>query len=249
MLISIITVNLNSGLLLDQTVQSVLSQEYSDWEMIIQDGGSTDGSLDRLPDDPRIRLVKEADSGIYDAMNRAIQHASGRVYNFLNAGDIFVDSTILSAVGRAIEARPSVDVFYTDYRNVAMAFTKKQPSQISQVSLFRAAFCHQTLFFKNELFQDLGGYDTEYSIRADLEFLYRCHASPSFTCARIPICGILYDGAGVSSLASVQKQKELELANIRRKYIPKCKRVFFQACHELTLVRLRRWFRSRRLAG
>ena len=247
MLVSIITVTLNPGDLLVKTVQSVLCQDNGEWELIIQDGGSSDGSLDGLPDDPRIHLIQEADSGIYDAMNRAVKHASGDVYNFLNAGDTFVDSTILSAVSQAIQAHSSADIIYTDYRNVAMDFTKKQPAQINQVSLFRAAFCHQTLFFRNKLFQDLGGYDISYSIRADLEFLYRCYAGPNFTSLRIPICGIKSDRAGLSSLQSVQKKKERELASIRQKYIPKCKRRLFRLAHELTLFRLRRWFRHHRL--
>lgn len=92
---SIITVCLNAGAALHQTLASVLVQSCADWELIVKDGGSTDGSTDALPADGRIRFFQQSDSGIYDAMNQALAHATGRYVLFLNAGDFLSDDSVL----------------------------------------------------------------------------------------------------------------------------------------------------------
>ena len=74
---SIITVCLNAGENLIETVKSTLMQTYADFEIIVKDGFSDDGSIDRLPQDSRIKLVQKKDSGIYEAMNQGIKEASG----------------------------------------------------------------------------------------------------------------------------------------------------------------------------
>lgn len=89
---SIVVVSLNPGEKLVPTLKSVLDQDYGNFEIIIKDGGSTDGSvekLEELPADSRIRFFREPDKGIYDGMNQALAHARGRFLLFLNCGDGF----------------------------------------------------------------------------------------------------------------------------------------------------------------
>lgn len=93
---SVVTVTLNPGNLLDRTVESIMNQSCPDWELVVQDGGSQDGALGRVPDDPRIRIVEEPDEGIYDAMNRALSKVRGDYVLFLNAGDSLADHAVFA---------------------------------------------------------------------------------------------------------------------------------------------------------
>lgn len=101
---SIIIVCFQAGEELDKTVNSVLTQTESDFEIVVKDGGSTDGSLLRLPKDSRIRLFQEKDSGIYDAMNQAAHRVRGRYVLFLNCGDYLYDNEVLAGIRRTAEA-------------------------------------------------------------------------------------------------------------------------------------------------
>lgn len=248
MVVSIVTVTLNPGDLLRSTIESVLGLTWDDWELIIQDGGSEDGSLDQIGDDARIKIFKEEDSGIYDAMNRAVSKASGNYVIFLNAGDCFATDEILAKVATLAEQEGHPELVFCDYRNVAANRSVSLPDSLNTVSLFRAAYCHQAVFFARQLFDELGFYDTSYPIRADLEFLYRCHArSPKARAARVPECGILYEGQGISAASEVQQRKAEELDRIRRAYHSPWSLRLFRVLHELTLVRLRNWWYRRSL--
>lgn len=90
-----------------KTVNSVLAQTESDFEILIKDGGSTDGSTDQLPKDSRVRLFCEKDGGIYDAMNQAADRVSGRYVLFLNCGDYLYDRGVLAGIRRAAEGVPA----------------------------------------------------------------------------------------------------------------------------------------------
>ena len=99
---SIITVALNPGEKLEATLDSVLGQSCKDAEVVLQDGGSRDGALERwletheqTPERERVQIISEKDAGIYDAMNRAVERAGGEFLLFLNCGDIFWDDRVL----------------------------------------------------------------------------------------------------------------------------------------------------------
>ena len=119
---SIVIVCLNPGDKLLPTVQSVLSQQYGNYEIVIKDGGSVDGSAKDLPADSRIKLIVDADTGIYDAMNQALPHMSGQYVLFLNCGDVLHDDQVLLKMAREMERRKAVDLkieghnYYDMYR-------------------------------------------------------------------------------------------------------------------------------------
>ncbi len=98
-LITVVTVVFNGAQFLEETIQSVIHQTYPNIEYIIIDGGSTDGTLDiiRKYDYAIDYWVSEKDAGIYDAMNKGISLASGVWINFMNAGDVLIDSSIIEA--------------------------------------------------------------------------------------------------------------------------------------------------------
>ena len=87
--ISIITVTYNSAKTIKDTIESVLSQTYKNIEHIVIDGNSTDGTQEIIRSYPKIKMISENDNGIYDAMNKGIEFASGEVVGFLNSDDMF----------------------------------------------------------------------------------------------------------------------------------------------------------------
>ena len=91
MKVSVITISYNAVSVIEDTIQSVLNQSYKDIEYIIIDGGSTDGTVDIIKkyQDKINYWVSEPDNGIYDAMNKGIDKATGEWINFMNAGDYF----------------------------------------------------------------------------------------------------------------------------------------------------------------
>ncbi len=103
---SLLTVCFNPGEKLRETLESALRQTCGDFELIVKDGGSSDGSLEKNQDllsDPRVRVYTEKDTGIYDAMNQAVGHASGKYLFFLNCGDTLYDENVLEKVKQAAE--------------------------------------------------------------------------------------------------------------------------------------------------
>src|SRR6266487_5259453 len=111
--ISVVTPTFNSRHTLRETVESVLQQNYPNYEHIVMDGGSTDGTLDILREYPHLNWVSEKDNGHYDAMNRGIRKATGEVVNILNSDDCY-RSGALHAVGSAFAANPDWDGLFGD---------------------------------------------------------------------------------------------------------------------------------------
>jgi glycosyltransferase involved in cell wall biosynthesis len=107
---SIITITMNSREYLDETISSVLSQEYRNLEYIIVDGGSSDGTLDTIKEyarkDVRIRWISEPDQGIADAMNKGVLLATGDVIAHLHSDDRYVDASVLSRVATEFARHP-----------------------------------------------------------------------------------------------------------------------------------------------
>ena len=95
---SIIVVCLNPGPKLNQTLDSILSQTYPSFEIIVKDGGSRDGSIETMREDRRIHLYQESDHSIYEAMNQAVSHVTGDYILFLNCGDLFYDDEVLTHI-------------------------------------------------------------------------------------------------------------------------------------------------------
>ena len=123
MKISIITATFNSGRTVGDTLESVLGQDYGDYELIIKDGGSKDNTLDicRSYEERfagRMRIIEDPDRGIYDAMNQGIAAATGDVVGILNSDDYYTSPHILSAVAAEFERHSHIDAVYGDVHYV-----------------------------------------------------------------------------------------------------------------------------------
>jgi len=179
--ISVVTVVLNAAGSIKKCVASVLGQTYDNIEYLVIDGVSTDGTLDILA---RYRdridyLVSEPDRGLYHAMNKGIQAATGDFVYFLNSDDAFCDEAVVADVAAAIQLNPSVDLVYGDVlmRSGDQLVRRSQVPVLDRESLCRKGFCHQALFARRELLVRTGGFFEEYRIVADGDWLARALAA------------------------------------------------------------------------
>jgi glycosyltransferase involved in cell wall biosynthesis len=171
-LITVITVCYNAGYDLDKTVASVLGQNYDNYEYIIKDGGSTDHSIERIPDDKRIKVIQKDDHGIFDAMNQSLEIADGQFVNFLNAGDLFFDTEVLNTVAKYHHENPKVDFFYGDHISSESKMEYiRIPKTLSKFFLFTGTVCHQTWFLSRQVQVNYGGYSTQHMTGGDYRML------------------------------------------------------------------------------
>lgn len=183
MKISIITATFNSVSTLESTIKSVLSQTYSNFEHIIIDGGSTDGTLLLLENyqkqyKGRLRWISEKDKGIYDAMNKGIQLATGDIIGMLNSDDFYTSPNVLQTIANSMSDK-KIDGIYAD-----LHFVKPQQLQhcvryYSSASftpkLLRIGFAppHPTLYLRKTIYHNIGLYKTDFSISGDFELMLR----------------------------------------------------------------------------
>ena len=169
---SIITVNFNNKAGLSKTLESILSQSCKDYELIVIDGGSTDGSKDLLEAhrDHIDYWVSEPDKGIYNGMNKGIQKARGEFINFMNSGDTFYDKTTLQQVTEQMDGSDILvgSDYNVDPKTGASAMTVL-PLRVSMATFFVQTFPHQSSFIRRSLFDNCL-YDEQLRIVADWKF-------------------------------------------------------------------------------
>lgn len=192
-LVSIVTVVLNAEDLVEETILSVIEQEYPHIEFIIVDGGSTDGTIEIIKKykDNISLFVSEKDNGIYDAMNKAIGLANGKWINFMNAGDSFVNQRSVSSAMN--EAFPNTDVLYGDHYYCDGGKKELRKSNIQNV-YSTIVFNHQSMFYKTKLLEKYR-FDESFSIVADCETHIRAYKDGNkFQYLNIPIANFLAGG-------------------------------------------------------
>jgi len=210
--LTVVTVVFNSGQSLEKTIQSVLQQDYPRLEYIIIDGGSTDGTLDivaRYAD--RIAYwVSERDEGIYDAMNKGIDAATGDLICFMNAGDTFYAPETVS--GMIVHNTPDVDVLYGDRVLVGPEHETYEKAQPLESFYRQMPFGHQSAFVRTHLMQHYH-YSTEYRLSSDYDLLLKLyHRKYTFKYTDMPVCRFPLDGRSSTDkiLSSYEALKVLE---------------------------------------
>ena len=167
MKLSIITVNLNNKEGLQKTIDSVVSQTFKDFEWIVIDGGSTDGSKELIEQysDHFAYWVSEPDSGVYNAMNKGVAKAIGEYLSFMNSGDVYANEQVLQKV---FDVSPSQDILFGDWvlHYPDQQFYVKEPETLSLHRLLYWSICHQAMFIKAVLLKQKG-YDESYRVIAD----------------------------------------------------------------------------------
>lgn len=214
---SIIIVTLNSGDDLIRTIQSVISQTYVNFEILIKDGLSTDDSLQNLPNDSRVVVYSKKDHGIYDAMNQAIEHTSGDITIFMNSGDLFYDKNVLSNVCQYIEEKGVENtIYYGDCylsdRNVMM----KYPDVFDNYTCFTKVLCHQATIYSTSMLKKRG-FNCEYKIASDYEYYVNAYVN-GYKLRHIPFVIARYQGNGASETKDNRRNSIVEGNQIRKKY-------------------------------
>ncbi len=206
--VSIITVVFNSVKQIEDTIKSVLEQSYPNFEYIIIDGGSTDGTK-AVIDKYKAKLahyVSEKDGGIYEAMNKGMQLASGDWVNFMNSGDVFYSPKTIEGVFE--KAKSSFDIIYGDY----IANYDRKGQRLIKAALpqppHQMVLSHQSVFARSTALK-LFPFDTQLRISADLKFYEQCwHHGLKFH--YFPHIISIRSHAGLSELNRPQAFKETE---------------------------------------
>ena len=174
--ISIITVCFNCEELIERTINSVIDQTYANIQYVVIDGGSTDNTLNIIKKyKNRIDvIISEKDDGIYDAMNKGLEYATGDLIYFLNAGDYLCNKDVLEGVIEGLNANPDSDIVYGDqvyYDDITEQRRLNYYANIPQLLL--NGCCHQTIFARKSTFTKCGSFDSNYKVYGDLDWLLR----------------------------------------------------------------------------
>ena len=230
--LSIITINRNNAEGLKKTIDSVVFQTSNDFEYLIIDGNSSDGSVDviksytKVPPDkyanqqlttnnqqPITYWTSEPDSGVYQAMNKGIRMVKGVYILFLNSGDYLVNNNVIKSV---FDLDIKMDILCGRCEiseSGKVVHTTNPPENVTFGTLYSTGLAHQSTFIKKELFDNLGSYREDFKYNADIEFWYRSIILNGSTTQKIDVVISDYNLGGISSTQNTSKiyLKEIEL--------------------------------------
>lgn len=211
---SIITINYNNREGLCRTIKSVINQTHPDYEYIIIDGGSTDGSVDIIKEhtDNIGYWISEKDNGIYNAMNKGVAQAHGDYCIFMNSGDIFYNNDVLKQIA-TIKTKEDIIVGKVAIDDNNRILTQPPTGELTMYHLYSGAIPHQGAFIRTSLLRK-NPYDEEYKIISDWKFFVQSLVFDNCTILYINDYIAKYDINGISSsntqLMQEEKKKVLE---------------------------------------
>lgn len=208
--ISLVTATYNGASTLEDTLRSVLAQGYPNLEYIVVDGNSTDHTpqlIERYRPEfgESLVYIREADHGLYDAMNKGFKRATGQVVGLLNADDFFTSPHILQAVAEAFSHHPEVDAVYGDVHYVHASNLRKgvryYSSRLFRRPLMRLGFmpAHPSFYCRREVYERYGYFRTDYRVAADFELLLRLIYLHRIHTLYLPLDFVTMRTGGVSS--------------------------------------------------
>lgn len=215
-MISIITVVRNGVSTIEETILSVINQDYNDFEYIIVDGVSTDGTLDILKKySEKTRFISEPDTGIYDAMNKGIALAKGEWVYFLGCDDIFNSKSTLSN----IFSKSKHDRFNVVYGSVLFLHSRKvYDGKFDDVKMCDKSICHQAIFYRTELFKKHGNFSIEYKTASDHIFNIKIYCLDPLAWFYVDEIVAIYNEKGTSEFADpkfLDESFEIRYTNFR----------------------------------
>jgi len=237
--VSVVTVCFNDLVNLRKTWDSLVSQTNRDWEWVVVDGGSSDGTghflEELLKEFPtlNIRYLSENDRGIYDAMNKGVTLAQGNYLIFMNSGDIFSDDSVLGNVSWAIN-KNSHSLLYGDslerYQDGTLRYKPARHHKFYWYGMFAH---HQAMFFHRDVFDNLR-YPLEYSVGADYGLVCSI-LSKKLSCAHlgIPICEFLRGGLSTSYAGWKQGEHDQYLIRVNLQKMSKITALLIKLTHNI----------------
>lgn len=272
---SIIVVCFNPGQKLRETLLSIKNQIFSDYEIVIKDGLSSDGSLACVEEifsgevvleekkEGKVCLISKKDQGIYDAMNQAMIQAKGEYIYFLNCGDWFYSDQVLGEMAEFIRAcrkeddketgQDGLGIYYGNiYERVTGQKVASNP-RMDAFSCYRNVPCHQACFYAGELLLR-HPFQTKYRVRADYEqFLWCFFVAGKEQKVRFAYRDLLiadYEGGGFSETKENKKISAAEHRAITKIYMSGAQLFRFRLVMFLSLAPLRTWIaQNERTAG
>jgi glycosyltransferase involved in cell wall biosynthesis len=220
-LISVITPTLNVEETIGQTLKSVGSQSFSNIEHIIMDGASGDGTIgivsDFMHDHPQVRLFSEKDSGVYDAMNKAMEVCRGDWIYFLGSHDEFFDDQVLESL--FLEGHFGQEAVVYGNVHVKGDAVWAGPDHIYDGpfdiwKLLHRNICHQSIFYPRSVIGNIGQFNPRYSVTADWDFNLRCRAKYEFRFVDKTIA--YFQAGGLSSSGGDKEFGDDKAANVIR---------------------------------
>jgi glycosyltransferase involved in cell wall biosynthesis len=214
--ISVVSIVKDNKLGLAKTLNSLRSQIFQEWESIIVDGISVDGSLELAKDfvklDSRFQLINQETTGIYDAMNLGVSAAKGKYLWFLNSGDVFSDQNSLGSAYEIVCTKtPDLLIGGYSYEecNKIKYFAKStkwiHPLEISNN---RRGLCHQSMLYKKESLLQVGGYDRSFVLASDFHSALKISISGKVFRTNLVLSKIELGGVSQSKLDQVLREKQ-----------------------------------------
>ena len=247
MLISVVTAVFNRADTVGGTIASVQEQTYHAVEHVVQDGASTDGTVEAVQQaaNGRLSLVSEPDGGLYDAINRGILRAKGDVIGLMHSDDLFAAVDILEQIATAFED-PQVKAVYGDLDYVSPADTSRVIRQWRSGEFTTDRLLHgwmpphPTLYLRREVFERWGVYDTNFRIAADYDAVLRWFGQPGFRAVYIPrvFVKMRLGGASNASFGRILLKSREDYVALRRNGIGGLNtlaRKNFSKLHQFTL--------------
>lgn len=240
-LVSIITPCFNSEKTIARTFDALMRQSYQNMEYIVIDGGSADGTLDIIREYEKkfpfpFRYVSEPDEGIYDAMNKGIRMATGKLVGIVNSDDYYADDAIMNMVNAYDGA--DYRILYGFQRNIKDG----QETQIfinHHSQLQYMMITHPTCFVTKKIYDDFGVYDTAYRSASDYEFMDRIfHEMPECFVPVYRVISNFEEGGMSSTQIGVRERLKIE---VKRGYISRFR--YLVSCLYSRLVEIVQWFK------
>ena len=218
--VSIITINYNNDRGLEETMKSVFSQTFRDYEYIIIDGGSTDGSREmiRQSSDKLHYWVSEKDGGVYNAMNKGIAKASGEYCYFLNSGDYLWSADVLEKV---FAMSSGEDIVYGNMIHGRSETVEHGLKDVTFFDFFTGSIYHQSAFIKTSLFQTVGPYNESLKVVSDWEFFIKAIFLHHCSLKYVNVDVALYEVGGLSfqNLENNLKERQQVLDKYFKRYL------------------------------
>ena len=206
MKISIVMACFNRVEVISRALASLRSQSFNNVELVVVDGGSLDGTTEVFQSflHPGDFFVSEPDGGIYDALNKGLAAVSGEVVGFLHSDDFYFDEEVLSKVACLFDESEADIVFgNVEFFRPGQVERVTRSYRCSELSVKMLSWgfmpAHPAMFFRREVFQDLGGFKTGYKIAGDYEFLCRVASSGRFKAIHVDLPLLRMSMGGISS--------------------------------------------------
>lgn len=217
--ISIITVSYNSSKTIEDTIKSVLSQKYDNFEHIIVDGASKDNTMEIVKKyekkyQGKLKYISEKDKGLYDAMNKGIKMASGDVIGLLNSDDVYASNTVLNLINDNLLSE-EYDGVHADLLYVSEDLKEPKRKWVAKDGKIKNGWmpAHPTLYLKKEVYDNKGLYNLDFKIVSDFDFIVRICNDPNIKLKYIPENLIFMRLGGVSSAGIEGYIKNIKEAN------------------------------------